>query len=157
MGFYTDNIHYFIYYANGSGYNSFEYYNAITGKTENKYSIYDGLIDCNNNLVLANGYYYLTLLKPTTSNIINPALINEKLNIIEQSSNLTIELTTEHIGNAELSITDLLGKNIYQEKLGIVIQGLNRFSINANLPVGIYICKININDYSISQKFQVGR
>ena len=159
MDFYPDNNHCFFYYGKDNGYHSFEYYNLNNGKTDHKYIIYDGGIDCNinTNQVIINGWYWLTLLKPTITKVLDAGLIKEKLNIQGQSDTFTIELTTEHIGNAEVFISDLLGKNIYQQSLGLVIQGLNRFSINVNLPIGIYICKILINDYSISQKFQVGR
>ena len=155
MNFYLDNIHCFALY----GPNDLDWINILTNKIDNHYSINGPLIDCdkNYNQVIAYDAYTLTLLKPTVTGIIRPGLINENLIIIEQSGNLNIELTTEHIGNAKITITDLLGKDIEQQNLNPVNQGLNRFTINENLPIGIYICKIQINDYSISQKFQVGR
>ncbi|MGA2297027.1 MAG: T9SS type A sorting domain-containing protein [FCB group bacterium] len=160
VDFLPDNIHWFFFYAsNIDNSYSYDYYNYKSDIIENKYQIHGGTADCdkNTNKVLVNGMYWLTMLKPTVISVKPPDLINEKLNIIQQSGNLTIELTSEHIGFADISISDLLGKNIEQQKLGFINQGLNRFIINANLPNGIYICKISINDYSISQKFQISK
>jgi hypothetical protein len=77
------------------------------------------------------------------------------IKIYYQDKNLVLDFSTDKTGNCQMEIFDLKGNILFQQDLGFVNSGINKFELKTNLPIGVYFCKLKINDYSITQKFQI--
>jgi hypothetical protein len=59
-------------------------------------------------------------------------------------------------GTVNIVISDILGKQLYEETIqGVQIN--NNYEINAILPSGLYICRIITGQNEYSQKIQIVR
>lgn len=67
--------------------------------------------------------------------------------------NLVFESTV--VGNGNLTIMDLGGRVVHSESLGMVSEGLQNFSVNAELPAGSYICNLVVGSESFQQRMVI--
>lgn len=69
------------------------------------------------------------------------------------SDKMTLNITSDKIDRAEISITDMNGKTVYVKALGIN-EGMNYINVNTNnISSGSYIIKIQLNGDMVVRKF----
>jgi c-di-GMP-related signal transduction protein len=138
---------------------SYELYNFNKDLVEKKYNIMAMNADYNimTNQLIINGYDWLTLIKPTFTDVSNTNTLTDNLKIYYQGNKIILELSTNQTGNSQLFISDLNGKNIYQQDLGFINQENNKYFIDIELPSGIYLCKVIVGPKVYSQKFEIVR
>jgi hypothetical protein len=138
---------------------SYDYYNMKTKLVEKKNNLRDGSGDCDlmTGLVIANGGNYLTMVNPRTTYIYELPEQQNALNVTPKDSNIGIELNSEKIATAKMSIVSLSGATVYEQELGILAIGVNSFNISLDLMNGTYFCKVTIGERVLNQKFQVKR
>lgn len=79
------------------------------------------------------------------------------LGYAKASNSLTIDLTSQLNGEAAINLVDLSGKSVQFEQLGNVATGNNMLSVKLNnqLPKGVYIAHINVNNNFVSKKIYI--
>jgi len=156
--FLPDNIRCFLSFYNDNGENSFNLYNLVTEKTEHTYNLRVGNSDCSQKTgaIIANGRTRLTVINPNVTSIPGSENAKEGINIYKKNRLLYLEFTTLKTGNSTVELFDIKGNSVYQDNLGFINPGLNKFELNTNLPIGVYFCKLQINNSRFSQKFQIG-
>lgn len=81
-------------------------------------------------------------------------LLNDSLVISPNPTleNCTLTYFTNYIGNATITITDLLGNNISSQLISLS-SGINKFNLYLNdLSIGTYVITLNNEETSVSQK-----
>jgi hypothetical protein len=73
------------------------------------------------------------------------------------TNSLTIDLTSQLNGEAAINLVDLSGKSVQFEQLGNVATGNNllQVKLNKQLPKGIYVAHINVNNNFVSKKIYI--
>lgn len=79
------------------------------------------------------------------------------LGYTQATNSLTIDLTSKLNGEAAINLVDLSGKSVQFEQLGNVATGNNMLSVKLNnqLPKGVYIAHINVNNNFVSKKIYI--
>jgi hypothetical protein len=79
------------------------------------------------------------------------------LGYAQATNSLTIDLTSQLNGEAAINLVDLSGKTVQFEQLGNVATGNNMLSVKLNnqLPKGVYIAHINVNNNFVSKKIYI--
>jgi len=156
--FLPDNIHYLLSFGNDNGERSLNLYNFQIDKTEKQYNLLSLNSDCSEKIgtVITNGIYQLNYITPIISNISETTREIENIKIYKNNKLLYVEFLTMKIGNSSVEIFDIQGNRIFQNNLGFINPGLNKFELNTNLPIGVYFCEVQINNSRFSQKFQIG-
>lgn len=74
-------------------------------------------------------------------------------------NSLKLDLNTAVSGEAALNLVDLNGKSVFFEKLGNVESGSNQLNVRLNqeLPSGIYIVHVNVNNNYTSRKIYISK
>lgn len=87
----------------------------------------------------------------------NTAKVAINLGYAKTSNSLTIDLTSKLNGEAAINLVDLSGKSVQFEQLGKVATGNNMLSVKLNnqLPKGVYIAHINVNNNFVSKKIYI--
>lgn len=87
----------------------------------------------------------------------NTAKVAINLGYAKTSNSLTIDLTSKLNGEAAINLVDLSGKSVQFEQLGNVATGNNMLSVKLNnqLPKGVYIAHINVNNNFVSKKIYI--
>lgn len=87
----------------------------------------------------------------------NTAKVAINLGYAKTSNSLTIELTSKLNGEAAINLVDLSGKSVQFEQLGKVATGNNvlQVKLNNQLPKGVYIAHINVNNNFVSKKIYI--
>lgn len=87
----------------------------------------------------------------------NTAKVAINLGYAKTSNSLTIDLTSQLNGEAAINLVDLSGKSVQFEQLGKVATGNNMLSVKLNnqLPKGVYIAHINVNNNFVSKKIYI--
>lgn len=79
------------------------------------------------------------------------------LGYTQATNSLTIDLTSKLNGEAAVNLVDLSGKSVQFEQLGNVATGNNMLNVKLNnqLPKGVYIAHINVNNNFVSKKIYI--
>jgi hypothetical protein len=79
------------------------------------------------------------------------------LGYAQATNSLTIDLTSQLNGEAAINLVDLSGKSVQFEQLGNVSSGNNLLQVKLNnqLPKGVYIAHINVNNNFVSKKIYI--
>lgn len=79
------------------------------------------------------------------------------LGYAQATNSLTIDLTSQLNGEAAINLVDLSGKSVQFEQLGNVATGNNllQVKLNKQLPKGIYVAHINVNNNFVSKKIYI--
>jgi hypothetical protein len=87
----------------------------------------------------------------------NTAKVAINLGYAKTSNSLTIDLTSKLNGEAAINLVDLSGKSVQFEQLGNVATGNNvlQVKLNNQLPKGVYIAHINVNNNFVSKKIYI--
>ena len=87
----------------------------------------------------------------------NTAKVAINLGYAKTSNSLKIDLTSKLNGEAAINLVDLSGKSVQFEQLGKVATGNNMLSVKLNnqLPKGVYIAHINVNNNFVSKKIYI--
>lgn len=87
----------------------------------------------------------------------NTSKVAINLGYVQASNSLTIDLTSKLNGEAAINLVDLSGKSVQFEQLGNVATGSNLLQVKLNnqLPKGIYIAHINVNNNFVSKKIYI--
>lgn len=87
----------------------------------------------------------------------NTAKVAINLGYSKASNSLTIDLTSQLNGEAAINLVDLSGKSVQFEQLGNVSTGNNMLSVKLNnqLPKGVYVAHINVNNNFVSKKIYI--
>lgn len=87
----------------------------------------------------------------------NTAKVAINLGYAQATNSLTIDLTSQLNGEAAINLVDLSGKSVQFEQLGNVATGNNllQVKLNKQLPKGIYVAHINVNNNFVSKKIYI--
>ena len=87
----------------------------------------------------------------------NTAKVAINLGYSKASNSLTIDLASQLNGEAAINLVDLSGKSVQFEQLGNVSTGNNMLNVKLNnqLPKGVYVAHINVNNNFVSKKIYI--
>ena len=121
-------------------------YFAVTGAydTVNRYTI--TIVESSSSIDTCSGYYF-TAISKKENNL-------EIINIINKKDHLNLSIYSGNTCKYFLTITDILGRNIYSDNL-LIKSGRNEHNINKHIENGIYIITINNDISSFSKKIQI--
>ncbi|MCO6498020.1 MAG: T9SS type A sorting domain-containing protein [Chitinophagaceae bacterium] len=140
--------------------NNFYQIGKIDGKGNSATSSYYQFLDNNPND--GTNFYKLRQVdfsgKWTESDVIRVNFVNSlesnSLNAVANGNQVQIRFKAGVAGRAVIAIHDLSGRTIAKETVN-TITGINTFNINvSNLPSGVYIGAVNLNDHSLKVKFR---
>ena len=88
---------------------------------------------------------------------VNTAKVAINLGYAHATNSLTIDLTSQLNGEAAINLVDLSGKSVQFEQIGNVATGNNllQVKLNKQLPKGIYVAHINVNNNFVSKKIYI--
>ncbi len=157
--FYINDTYCFFYSWDWQGFYSLYLYHIPTRKTVKKYKIKDGGIDCEvkTNMVFVNGYYWITMLKPTITSVPNEKPKELNMSIRAENEQLSLEITSLKSGLGTIQIHNITGQKLFETELGFIEEGNHRKKLDIQLPTGVYFCKLKIDGFEITEKFQIGK
>jgi len=121
-------------------------YFAVTGAydTVNRYTI--TIVESSSSIDTCSGYYF-TAISKKENNL-------EIINIINKTDHLNLSIYSGNTCKYFLTITDILGRNIYSDNL-LINSGRNEYNINKHIENGIYIITLNNDTNAFSKKIQI--
>jgi len=121
-------------------------YFSVTGTydTVHRYTI--TIVESSSSIDTCPGYYF-TAISEKENNL-------EIINIINKKDHLNLSIYSGNTCKYFLTITDILGRNIYSDNL-LIKSGRNEHNINKHIENGIYIITINNDISSFSKKIQI--
>lgn len=87
----------------------------------------------------------------------NTAVADVSLGYSAAGNGLTVSINSKQTGTASINIVDLNGKSVQFEELGQVSEGKNGFAVllKNQLPAGMYVANISVNNHFITKKFNI--
>jgi hypothetical protein len=121
-------------------------YFSVTGAydTVSRYTI--TIVGSSSSIDSCAGYYF-TAISEKENNL-------EIINLINKKDHLYLNISSGNTCKYFLTITDILGRNIYSDNL-LITSGRNEYNINKHIENGIYIITLNNDTNSFSKKIQV--
>jgi hypothetical protein len=85
--------------------------------------------------------------------------LDMQVGFASSTGQLVVDLNALAAGKAHLNLVDLSGKSVYNEELGAVSIGENQLKtrLPENIPSGIYVAHIGVNNRFASQKIAIQR
>lgn len=90
--------------------------------------------------------------------VTNGQEISTEVSFNKVNNSLNLDINTAVSGDAAVNIVDLNGKSVQFEKLGKVTEGENQVNVRLNneLPAGVYVVHVNVNNNYTSKKIYIG-
>ena len=119
---------------------------SVTGTydTVSRYNI--TILDSSSLVDTCNGYYF-TSISSKENNL-------DIIKVLNNPKQLNLSISSDQKSNYLLTLTDILGRKMYSEKL-LVKSGINTYQINKHLENVIYIITLNNHNISFSKKIQI--